>query len=460
METYDVIVIGGGPGGYVAAARTARLGMKTALVEKEALGGTCLNWGCIPTKSLLRNAEIIHLLGRGRAFGFSFDNLVVDYAAAHKRSRQVVMRQNRRVAALMKNAGITVYEGTAHFTGSDTLMVAPSGTSLQAGHIIIATGAVSRGLPGCAFDEKNIINYRNALDLKDLPKSALIVGAGPIGMEFATLWNRYNCRVTVAEAMKNALPFEDVEISMEVEKQFKRNGITIKTETLVEGVESTEDGMLVSLKSDGMTETLTVETVLVAIGFVPNCGMLDLEKAGVVVSHGAVDVDEKMRTSAPNIYAIGDVNGKMGLAHVASAQGMIAAETISGRSITPIDYTHIPRCTYAHPEVASVGLTESLAREQGHRVITAKCPFAANGKAVAMDDNSGFAKIVADRESKKILGVHLVGGHVTELVAGATGMLSLGATAEQLGSTVHPHPTLSESLMEAAQALCGHAIHI
>jgi len=460
MDIYDLIVIGGGPGGYVAAVRASQLGLKTALIEKEALGGTCLNWGCIPTKSLLRNAEVIHLLSRGRAFGFSFDNLVVDYAAAHKRSRQVVMRQNRRVALLMKNAGVTVYEEMARFTSPDTLMVSPSGTILQAGHIIIATGAASRELPACACDGENIINYRNALELTEAPKSALIVGAGPIGMEFATLWNRYGCRVTVVEAMGNALPFEDQEISAEAEKQFKRNGIIIKTETLVEGVASAEDGVAVTLKSDDNAESITVDMVLVAIGFTPNCESLDLDKAGVMVSRGAIDVDEKMRTKTPHIYAIGDVNGKMGLAHVASAQGIIAAETIAGNTTRPLNYDDIPRCTYAHPEVASVGLTEARARDLGHDVITAKCPFAANGKAVAMDNNSGFVKIVAERESKKILGVHLVGGHVTELVAGATGMISLGATAEQLGSTVHPHPTLSESVMEAAQALCGHAIHI
>lgn len=460
MDTYDLIVIGGGPGGYVAAVRASQLGLKTALVEKEALGGTCLNWGCIPTKSLLRNAEVIHLLGRGRAFGFSFDNLVVDYAAAHKRSRQVVMRQNRRVALLMKNASVTVYEGMARFTGPDTLMVSPSGTSLKAGHIIIATGAASRELPGCPCDGEKIINYRHALELTEAPESALIVGAGPIGMEFATLWNRYGCRVTVVEAMGNALPFEDREISTEAEKQFKRNGIIIKTETLVEGVASAEDGVAVTLKSEDNTESITVDMVLVAIGFTPNCASLDLDKAGVMVSRGAIDVDEKMRTNTPHIYAIGDVNGKMGLAHVASAQGIIAAETMAGNTTAPLNYNDIPRCTYAHPEVASVGLTEARAREQGHDVITARCPFAANGKAVAMDDNSGFVKIVAERENKKILGVHLVGGHVTELVAGATGMIALGATAEQLGNTVHPHPTLSESLMEAAQALCGHAIHI
>ena len=460
MDTYDVIIIGGGPGGYVAAARAAQLGMETALVEKEALGGTCLNWGCIPTKSLLRNAEVIHLLSRGRTFGFSFDNLLVDYAAAHKRSRQVVMRQNRRVKALMKNSGVTVYEGAARFAGPDTLMVAPSGVSLQARHIVIATGAASRELPGCACDGENIINYRNALELTEAPKSAVIVGAGPIGMEFATLWNRYGCHVTVVEFMAHALPFEDVEISMEAEKQFKRNGIALKTGALVETVKPMDQGVSVTVKTGDMHETFAVDTVLVAIGFTPNCESLDLDKAGVVLSKGAIQVDETMRTNVPHIYAIGDVNGKMGLAHVASAQGMIAAETIAGRTTTPLNYVDIPRCTYAHPEVASVGLTEARAREMGHEVITARCPFAGNGKAVAMDDNSGFAKIVADAESKKILGVHLVGGHVTELVAGATGMIELGATAEQLADTVHPHPTLSEALMEAAHALCGRAIHI
>jgi len=460
MDRYDVIVIGGGPGGYVAAARAAQLGMKTALVEKEALGGTCLNWGCIPTKSLLRNAEVIHLLSRGRSYGFSFDNLVVDYASAHKRSRQVVTRQNRRVAVLMKKTGVTIYEGTACFEDAETLMVTPSNITLHGKNIIIATGAASRELPGCPFDGEKIINFRNALELTEVPNSALIVGAGPIGMEFATLWNRYGCRVTVVELMAHALPFEDEEISAEAEKQFKRNGITVKTETLVEDLNVTDQGVAITLKVGEIQETVTVDKVLVAIGFTPNCSSLDLEKAGVPVSKGAIQVDETMRTGVPYIYAIGDVNGKMGLAHVASAQGMIAAETIHGIATAPLNYADIPRCTYAHPEVASVGLTESSARELGHEVITASCPFAGNGKAVAMDDNSGFAKIVAEAKTKKILGVHLVGGHVTELVAGVTGMIALGATAEQLSDTVHPHPTLSEALMEAAHALCGRAIHI
>ncbi len=234
MVMYDVMVIGGGPGGYVAAVRAAQLGMKTAVVEKEALGGTCLNWGCIPTKSLLRNAEVIHSLSQGRAFGFSFDNLKVDYAQAHKRSRQVVTRQNRRIQLLMKNSGVTVYEGTARFCGPDTITVAPSGTKLQGKHIIIATGATSRDLHLAPFDGNKIINFRNALELTEVPESVLVVGAGPIGMEFATIWNRYGCRVTVVELMPHALPFEDEEISIEAEKQFKRNGIDIRTETVVE----------------------------------------------------------------------------------------------------------------------------------------------------------------------------------------------------------------------------------
>ena len=460
MEEYNVVVIGGGPGGYVAAVRASQLGMKTALVEKEALGGTCLNWGCVPTKSLLRNAEVIHLLSKGRAFGFTFDHLTVDYAAAHKRSRSVVMRQTRRVEALMKKHGITVYRGAARFADAHRLVVEPDGTRLRAGHIIIATGAKSRPLPGAAYDGEKIISFRRALELTQVPPSALIVGAGPIGMEFATVWNRYGANVTVVEMVDRALPLEDEEISIEAEKQFKKEGITIKTGALVDAVMPAAKGVEVIVNTGDGRETLTVDTVLVAIGFEANTEALELDRAGVTTERGVIVADETMRTSAGHIYAIGDVNGKMGLAHVASAQGMIAAESIAGKPVAAIRYTDIPRCTYAYPEVASVGLTEQRAKEQGHDVIVARSPFLANGKALAMDDNSGFAKVVAEAQSKKILGVHLVGGHVTELVAGATGMIESGADADRLGATVHPHPTLSEALMEAAHALCGHAIHI
>ena len=460
MENFDVIVIGGGPGGYVAAVRASQLGLKTALVEKESLGGTCLNWGCVPTKSLLRNAEVVHLLGQGRAMGFSFDNLTVDYAVAHKRSRSVVLRQTRRVAILMKNSGIPVYEGAARFIDANTVTVENSGKQLQAKHIIIATGARSRALPGADYDGEQIISFRRALEMTELPESALIVGAGPIGMEFATVWNRYGTRVTVVEMMPHALPLEDEEISIEAQKQFKKEGITVMTGAMVDSVRATDAGVDVTVKTGESVEILAVDTVLVSIGFVPNIDTLDLDKANVTAVRGAIEVDDAMRTNTPHIYAIGDVTAKLGLAHVASAQGVIAAEAIAGKQTAALNYINIPRCTYTHPEVASVGLTEQQATEQGYKVIAARCPFLANGKAMAMDDNSGFVKIVAEQKSKRLLGVHLLGSHVTELVAGATGMISLNADAMQLGEVVHPHPTLGEAIMEAAHKLCGHAIHI
>ncbi|MCG8337403.1 MAG: dihydrolipoyl dehydrogenase [Proteobacteria bacterium] len=460
MNSYDVAIIGGGPGGYVAAVRCSQLGLRTALVEKEHLGGTCLNWGCIPTKSLLRNAEVVHMLSRGRTFGFSFDNLTVDYAAAHKRSRSVVKRQTRRVQILLKNCGIDVYEGKASLKSEREINIEPTGESIHTAHIIIATGSESRALPGVNFDHKQIINFRRALNLNKVPGSAAIIGAGPIGMEFATLWNRYGCKVTLVEMMPFVLPLEDEEISLEAQKQFKRHRISLLTDTRVEGVSPKAEGVEVAVSSDGTSDTLEVETVLVSIGFVPNTSGLGLEAVGVSTSKGHIDVNQQMRSTNPSIYAIGDVTGKLGLAHVASAQGMIAAESIAAKHTQPLIYHNIPRCTYSDPEVASVGLTEQQAIEQGYEVKTAKSPFASNGKALAADDNFGFVKTIADKKDNKILGVHMIGGHVTELVAGAAGLVTLNATADDQGRTVHPHPTLSESLMEAAHDLCGHAIHI
>ncbi len=460
MESFDIVVIGGGPGGYVAAVRASQLGFKTALVEREQLGGTCLNWGCIPTKSLLRNAEVVHLLSKGRTFGFRFDNLTVDYSAAHKRSRSVVSRQSKRVAILMKNNDIEVFEGTATLNNNHEVAIEPSEKILSAKFIIIATGANTRALPGIAFDGETIINFRRALDLTHVPASAVIIGAGPIGMEFATLWSRYGSKVTVVEMMNHVLPQEDEAISLEAQKQFNRNGIAIKTGAMVGGVTKTAHGADVIVTTGDKRETISAETVLVSIGFAANSDNLGLGAAGVNTTRGAIDVDRQMRTSADNIFAIGDVNAKMGLAHVASAQAIIAAETIAGRDTVPLNYHNVPRCTYAQPEIASVGLTEKQAASQGYAVITAQCPFIANGKALAMDDNVGFVKIVADEKERKILGVHMIGGHVTELVAGPTGMIQVNATVEQLGQAVHPHPTISEAIMEAAHKLCGHAIHI
>lgn len=460
MRTYDLVVIGGGPGGYVAAVRATQLGMNTALIEREALGGTCLNWGCVPTKSLLRNSELIHLLSKGKTFGFSFDNLEIDYSSAHKRSRSIVKRQTKRVAALIKNSGVDLFEGTASFTGPNTIEISECEEAIEAKNFIIATGAKSRTLPGVPYDGEKVISFRQALSMTELPESAVIIGAGPIGMEFATVWNSYGTKVTVVEAMPNILPLEDEDVCTEAKKQFKRNGIVVKTGAFVEQVTSTQKGVEVTLKNENGLETVSAEKVMVSIGFIPNTQDLGLKKAGVTVNRDTIEVDDTMCTSSEHIYAIGDVNSKMGLAHVASAQAMIAVEAIAGKEITPIAYHNVPRCIYSRPEVASVGLTEKQAREQGYEVSAAQCPFLANGKAMGMDDNTGFVKIVSDAATKKILGVHMIGGHVTEMISGPTGMLFLDGSIDDLGNTIHPHPTLSEAIMEAAHKLSGHAIHI
>ncbi len=461
MSEFDVIVVGGGPGGYVAAIRASQLGLKTAVVEKANLGGVCLNWGCIPTKSLLRNAEVIHLLEQGRTFGFGFENLTVDYSVAHKRSRQIAARQSKGVAFLMRKNKITVVEGTAQLKSATEVIVQPAGDVLTARNIIIATGARSRQIPGVQPDGEKVITFRDALDLKEVPASAVIVGAGPIGMEFATLWQRYGATVTVVEMLPHALPLEDEDISIEAEKQFKRAGIHVKTGALVQSIAPTETGADVTIAAGELQDVISAEKVLVAIGFVPNSENLGLETVGVTTTRrGHIEVDDQMRTSIPNIYAIGDVTGKLGLAHVASAQGIIAAEAIAGEETRVLDYAKIPRCTYAYPEVASVGLTETQAREQGYDVITAQFPFLPNGKALAMNENVGFVKIVAEAKYKEILGVHLIGGHVTELIAGPAGMITVEGTVEDLAQTIHPHPTMSEVIMEAAHILAGQPIHI
>ena len=455
-----MVVLGGGPGGYTAAVRASQLGLKTALVEKEHLGGVCLNWGCIPTKSLLRNAEVIHLLSKGRTFGFKVESLSVDYAEAHRRSRSVVARQTRRIAILMKNRSIAVYEGKGRLGNGGEVVVDPTGETLRAKDIILATGAAPRQIPGIPFDGKRVVHYRNVLERSKAPSSIVIAGAGPIGMEFATLWNRYGAKVTVIEMMDHALPLEDEEVSAEAEKQFSKSGIRIVTGAKVEGAAVTPEGVEVTFSSGGRIEKASAELLLSAIGFGPNSADLGLDQAGVRTSRGCIEIDERMRTSNPQVYAIGDVTGKLGLAHVASAQAMIAAETIAGLQTEPLDYVRIPRCTFAYPEVASVGLSEKRARAEGHEVITSQCPFVANGKALAMDENFGFVKIVVEAREKRILGVHMVGAHVTELIAGPAALVKAGASVEELGNTVHPHPTLSEAVMEAAHALMGHAIHL
>jgi dihydrolipoamide dehydrogenase len=458
MNNYDTIVIGGGPGGYVAAIKASQLGQKTAVIEKEHMGGICLNWGCIPTKSLLRNVEVINLLKQGKTFGFSFDNLSVDYSVAQKRSRQVSQRLVKGIGFLMKKNNIDIIEGTGKLRSKTEVEV--NGDVHNAKNIVIATGSHARSIPGVEIDGDRLMTYRHALELAEVPASLVIVGAGAIGMEFAYIFHSYGAEVTVVEMLPRALPTEDEEISQEIEKQFKRTGIKLKTGTKVEKVETNAKGVTISLSQDSRTETLQAEKALIAIGVVPNSENLGLETVGVKTERGFIQINGKMETNVPGIYAIGDVTGKLALAHVASAQGIVAAEAIAGYKIHPMDYRKMPRCTYTHPEVASIGLTEAQAREQGYDVKTGKFPFQANGKALGLADNTGFVKIVSENKYNEILGVFMVGPHVTEMLAGPTGMIGLESTLEELAHTVHPHPTLSEVIMEAAHVALGQAIHI
>ncbi len=456
---YDVVVVGGGPGGYVAAVRASQLGLKTALVEKAELGGTCVNWGCIPTKTLLRNADMVHCLNEGKTFGVAVPGWSAEFAAAFSRSRTVAKRQGKRVEILLKNRGVTVYKGAARLA-ADGAVAIDGGETIGAGNIIIATGAQPRQLPGVAFDGETVLTAKDALRLDRVPDAAVIVGAGPIGLEFATIWKRFGAEVTVVEAAPRIMPTEDADISREAEGHYKKAGIRVKTAAKVTGIAKTVAGVEVTIAGDGGTEVIVTEKVLVAAGFVPDTAALGIEAAGVATERGCIAVDEQMRTSAAGVYAIGDVTGKLGLAHVASAQGMIAAETIAGRSPQPLVYENIPRCIFGWIEVASVGLTESQAKERGHDAAVAVSPFVPNGKAVALGENAGFVKLVADRATGKLLGAHMIGPQVTELIAVPTTVLAFDGTVEQMARQVYAHPTLSEAVLEGAHLLAGHAIHL
>ncbi len=410
-NTYDVIVIGGGPGGYVAAIRAAQLGQKVACIEREALGGICLNWGCIPTKSLLRNAELASILtGESKEFGFSFENLKLDYSVAHKRSRQVSDRLVKGIGFLFKKNGVTHIQGTATLLGPKQVRVEPSGQILDVSSIIIATGARSRSLPGMTIDGTKIITSREALALTAAPKRLVVVGAGAIGMEFAYVFRSYGVEVTVIEMLPHVLPLEDDETAAEVAKAFKKQGIKMLVNTRTEGVDPTADGVTVRVKdqASGAEQAIAADVVLVAIGVAPNSGDLGLEAAGVQTDkRGFITVDEYMRTNVPGVYAIGDVAGKLMLAHVASAMGIVAAEHAAGHETRPIkdaDYAFMPRCTYCKPQVASLGYTEAQAKEKGYEIKIGKFPFIANGKALGLNEKDGFVKIIADAKYGEIPG--------------------------------------------------------
>ncbi len=457
-STYDVAIVGGGPGGYVAAIRAAQLGLKVALVEKEHLGGVCLNWGCIPTKALLRNAEVISLLGRGKDFGFTLSGFEADYGAAVNRSRKVAERLVKGIGALMRKNGVEVIEGTGLLRSAGEVAVGDRVLTTRA--VILATGSRARSIPGITPDGARVLTYREAIVLRDLPRSALIIGAGPIGMEFAHIWSTYGTRVTVVEMLPRVLPLEDEEVSAEVERAFKRRKVGLLTATRVQAVESGTEDVRVRVTNDKGEQVLEAELALIAIGVQPNSENLGLEAVGVKVERGFVGIDERMRTNVPGVYAIGDLTGKLPLAHVASAQGIVAAETIAGRETVTLDYEMMPRCVYCQPQVASLGLTEAQAVERGRAVKVGRFPFRANGKALGLDDYDGFVKIIADEKSGEILGAHLVGPEVTELLPELVLARNCELTPEEIARSVHAHPTLSEALMEAAHGVFGASIHL
>jgi len=465
MSDYDVVVIGAGPGGYVCAIRAAQLGKKVAVVEREWLGGVCLNVGCIPSKALLKNAEVAYTLRkRGREFGFEVQGLKLDFGAAVKRSQRIANRLSKGVNFLMRKNKIDIHMGTAKFIDTNRLTATREDgqtTILQAKNIVIATGASPMMIPGMDIDGKRVVTYREAILQEQLPKSVVIIGAGAIGLEFATIWSSYGVEVTIVEMLPRIAPLEDEEVSVELTKAFNKRGIQVLSGTKVEGIEVQEVGVKVKLAGSNGELVLDAEQALVATGFTPNTTGLGLEEIGVVLGEkGLVEIDERMATNVASVWAIGDVTGKLMLAHVASAMGIVCAENIAGIETASLDYEMMPRGTYCQPQVASFGLTETQARERGYKVKVGRFPFRANGKALGLGDYEGWVKLVIEAEYGEILGGHLIGPEVTELLPELTLAQMMELTAAEIGRNVHTHPTLSEVLMEAAHNIEGHAIHI
>ncbi|MCX6082290.1 MAG: dihydrolipoyl dehydrogenase [Chloroflexi bacterium] len=464
-DEFDVVVIGAGPGGYVAAIRAAQLGQKTAIVDKQWLGGVCLNVGCIPSKALLRNAEIAHTLReRGKEFGFSFENLVLDFSVATKRSRQVSDRLVKGIGFLMKKNNISVYMGMAKLTAKDALTVTDKDgkvTELKTKNIILATGATA-AVPGAwKVDGKKVVTYLEAIVQDKLPKSVVVIGSGAIGVEFSTIWSSYGVDVTIVEMLPRIVPMEDEEVSVELDKALKKRGIKILVGHKVESVEATENGVRVTVSTGGESKVLEAEQALVAIGFRPNSKALGLEELGIKLSErGFIEIDEKMATNVEGIWAIGDVTGKLMLAHVGSAMGIVCAENIAGHETVTLDYEMMPRATYCQPQIASFGLTEAQAKERGYTVKIGRFPFQANGKALGLGDYAGWVKLVVDEKYGEILGAHMIGPEVTELLPELTLAHMMELTAEEIARNVHAHPTISEALMEAAHGVSGSPIHI
>jgi len=460
-RTFDMIVIGAGPGGYVAAIRGAQLGKKVVIVEREHLGGICLNWGCIPTKALLRSAEVFHLMHRAKEFGLNVQGASFDFDAIIKRSRGVARQLSSGIGHLMKKNKIEVVMGTAVLAGKGRVKVTTGKgeEELQAPAIVLATGARSRSLPGLEPDGDLVWNYKNALQPPRMPKELLVIGSGAIGIEFASFFNTLGAKTTVVEVMDRILPVEDAEISAFAKKQFVKQGMTILEKTTVKKLDRGQGKVTAHIEAGGKTETREFDTVISAVGIVGNVEDLGLEALGVKVERTHVVTDEFCRTSVEGLYAIGDVAGAPWLAHKASHEGVMVAEMIAGQHVHPMKPGAIAGCTYCHPQVASVGYTEARAKEIGHEVRVGRFPFIGNGKAIALGEPEGFIKTVFDAKTGELLGAHMVGAEVTELIQGYIVGRTLETTEAELMETVFPHPTLSEMMHESVLDAYGRAIH-
>jgi dihydrolipoamide dehydrogenase len=466
-QSFDIVIIGGGPGGYVAAIRAAQLGLKAAVVEREHMGGICLNWGCIPTKALLRTAEVYHLMTHAKDFGLKADNVGFDLEAIVKRSRAVAGQLNAGVKGLMKKNKVTVIDGHGKLNGVAGALrkvsVSKDGKAIAdvtAKHVILATGARARELPGLEADGELVWNYKHAMVPKVMPKTLLVIGSGAIGIEFASFFQTLGTKVTVVEVLDRIVPVEDSDISAFARKALEKQGMTIKTKAVVKALKKGAGAVTATIEHDGKSEQATFDRVISAVGIVGNVENIGLEGTKVKVEKTHVVIDGLCRTGEPGVYAIGDLAGPPWLAHKASHEGVICVEAIAGLHPHPLDVSNIPGCTYCHPQIASVGLTEQAAKDKGHQVKVGKFPFIGNGKAIALGDTGGMVKTVFDAKTGELLGAHMVGPEVTELIQGYTIARTLESTEAELMHTVFPHPTLSETMHEAVLDAYGRVVHI
>jgi len=461
MARYDLAVIGGGPGGYVGAIRAAQLGLKVCIIEREKLGGVCLNWGCIPTKALIKNAEVYSLIKQSEKYGISIRNITVDFKKNVKRSRDTSKRLSKGIEFLMKKNKIKHLNGFGRFTSENNIEINNNDivSTVEADKIIIATGAKPKVFPDLSFDSVNVISSKEAMLLENPPKDLVIIGSGAIGMEFAYYFNEFGTRVHIVEMMDRILPNEDHEVSEEVEKNFKKSGIKITKGVKVSKIQSMKQNAKVYLGKKANDEIIKAERVLLAVGVTGNINNLGLEDLGIETEAGAIKTDNFNRTNIENIYAIGDVCGPPWLAHVASAQGYLAAEHSAGVNVNPIDYLNIPGCTYCQPQVGSLGMTEEQALSSGFKVKVGKFSFQASGKAMAIGNTIGFVKLIFDEKYGELLGAHIVGSEATEMIAELGMAKALESTWDDISMTAHAHPTLSEAIMEAAMDAKGHSIH-